>query len=92
MKSVQICTNLNINISGTTVSLKWQDSGNTIIDKQYLCTWAGTKVVKKLGSYPTNENDGTLDLRRKFMLDNEKDREKMVEKLEKGELGWSTIN
>jgi len=55
-----ICKNLNIKKSGTSVSLKWQDSGNTILDSQYLCTWAGTKIVKKLGSYPTNETDGVL--------------------------------
>lgn len=55
-----ICKSLRINIDGTSVSLKWQDPQNTILDKQYLCTWAGTKIVKKLGSYPENENDGTL--------------------------------
>ena len=55
-----ICKNLMISKSGVNVSLKWQDSGNTILDSQYLCTWAGTKIVKKLGSYPTSETDGTL--------------------------------
>jgi len=55
-----ICKNLTVKKNGTSVSLKWQDSGNTILDKQYLCTWAGTKIVKKLGSYPTSEIDGTV--------------------------------
>jgi hypothetical protein len=55
-----ICKNLSIVKNGTSVSLKWQDPDNTILDKQYLCTWLGTKIVKKLGSYPTNEKDGTL--------------------------------
>ena len=55
-----ICKNLVINTSGTTVKLKWQDPDDTILDKQYLCTWAGTKIVKKLGSYPTKEDDGIL--------------------------------
>ena len=55
-----ICTNLVINTSGTSVKLKWQDPDDTILDKQYLCTWAGTKIVKKLGEYPTKEDDGIL--------------------------------
>lgn len=55
-----ICKNLVIKKEGVDVSLKWQDSGNTILDRQYLCTWGGTKIVKKLGSYPVDENDGIL--------------------------------
>ena len=62
-----VCKNLSINISGTSVSLKWQDPQNTILDKQYLCTWAGTKIVKKLGSYPKSEKDGTLVVDNKIM-------------------------
>ena len=55
-----ICKNPVINTRGTTVKLKWQDPDDTILDNQYLCTWAGTKIVKKLGSYPTKEDDGIL--------------------------------
>lgn len=54
------CKNVTIKISGTNISLKWQDPKDTIIDRQTLSTWAGTKIVKKLGSYPTSEKDGTL--------------------------------
>ena len=57
-----ICKNLMITKSGVNVSLKWQDPDDTILDSQYLCSWAGTKIVKKLGSYPTDETDGTLVL------------------------------
>lgn len=57
-----ICENLKITKSGTTVTLQWKDPNDTILDKQYLCTWAGTKIVKKLGEYPKNENDGILVL------------------------------
>lgn len=62
-----ICKNMTIRISGTSVYLKWYDPQNTVIDKQYLCTWGGTKIVKKLGSYPKNENDGTLVVDNKIM-------------------------
>ena len=55
-----ICKNLKILQSGTSVSLWWKDPNNTVLDKQYLCTWGGTKIVKKLDEYPQNENDGTL--------------------------------
>lgn len=57
-----ICKNLIITKSGVSVSLKWQDPSDTILDSQYLSSWAGTKIVKKLGSYPTNETDGTVVL------------------------------
>lgn len=55
-----ICKNMTIKKSGTSVTLKWQDPDDTIIDKQYLASWAGTKIVKKLNSYPTSVSDGTL--------------------------------
>ena len=57
-----ICRNMTIKVDGTSVKLKWQDPDDTILDRQVLCTWAGTKIVKKLGSYPDNEDDGTLVL------------------------------
>jgi len=55
-----ICKNLMIKKVGVNVSLKWEDSGNTILDEKYICTWAGTKIVKRLGGYPRNETDGVL--------------------------------
>ena len=55
-----ICKNLNIKINGTQVQLKWEDPGDTIIDRQVLSSWKGTLIVKKEGSYPINETDGTL--------------------------------
>lgn len=36
--------------------------GDTIIDGQVLCTVAGVKVIKKVGSAPKNPEDGTLIL------------------------------
>ena len=55
-----VCKNLNIKIDGTSVYLKWQDPGDTIIDRQVISSWGGTLIVKKVGSYPENENDGTV--------------------------------
>lgn len=56
-----ICKNMTISKSGTTVSIKWEDPGDTILeDKKVVCSWGGTMIRKKLGSYPTNESDGTL--------------------------------
>ncbi len=55
-----ICTNLSEVRSGNTTSLKWQDPNDTIIDGQKLCTWGHTVLVRKLGSYPKHETDGTV--------------------------------
>lgn len=38
--------------------LRWSDPKDTIIDGQKICTWEGTRVVRKLGSYPTSIYDG----------------------------------
>ena len=42
------------------LTLKWTDPNDVIVDGVTLVAWAGTKIVRKTGSYPTNENDGTL--------------------------------
>lgn len=55
-----VCQNMMIKVEDTSVKLSWQDPEDTIIDRQVLCSWAGTKIVKKLGDYPTDENDGIL--------------------------------
>ena len=55
-----VCKNMSIKIDGTSVYLKWQDPGDTIIDNQVISSWGGTKIVKKVGSYPLTETDGTL--------------------------------
>lgn len=54
------CRNLEITKEGTQVSLKWTDPQDTVIDGQYLCSWGGTMIVRKAGSYPTSSTDGTL--------------------------------
>lgn len=55
-----VCKNMYIQIDGTSVYLKWQDPGDTIIENQVVSSWGGTLIVKKVGSYPTDETDGTI--------------------------------
>lgn len=47
------------------LTLYWSDPGNTVVEGQTLCTWKGTKLVQKAGSYPESVKDGTL------LLDNQ---------------------
>lgn len=54
------CKNLEYEKSGTSVSLKWSDPQDTVIDGQYLSSWGGTLVVRKADSYPTSPTDGTV--------------------------------
>lgn len=54
------CKNLEITKSGTSVQLTWSDPEDTVINGLYLCSWKGTKIVRKIGSYPTSPTDGTL--------------------------------
>ena len=42
------------------IVLKWRDPADTIIGNATLARWAGTKIVRKEGSYPENESDGTI--------------------------------
>lgn len=54
------CLNLTIKKNGTSVSLKWQDPNDTIINKQTLSTWGKTIIVRKEDSFPENEEDGDV--------------------------------
>ena len=43
------------------LAIKWTDPDATVVaDGIILATWASTKVVCKVGAYPTNPEDGTL--------------------------------
>ena len=55
-----ICTNLRIEKNGQAVSLKWNDPNDTVIDGLVLATWDKTIIVRKLGSYPENAEDGDI--------------------------------
>lgn len=40
--------------------IKWSDPEDTTISGIVVCKWAGTKVVRKAGGYPTSVKDGVL--------------------------------
>ena len=42
------------------VTLKWGDPIDVVLDGATLAAWQGTKILRKTGSYPVNENDGVL--------------------------------
>ena len=58
-----ICSMLRINKNGSNITLKWKDPDNTVIDGQTLCSWKYTLILRKPGSYPTNELDGEVILK-----------------------------
>ena len=41
------------------VYIKWRDPNNIVSNGAMLATWAGTKLVRKVGSAPKNHRDGT---------------------------------
>lgn len=58
---------LNIAVGNGETTIKWQDPDNvTITDSNgnviTIARWKGTKLIRKAGSYPVNETDGTLVL------------------------------
>lgn len=42
------------------VILRWKDPDDIVVDGIIISKWAGTKILRKTGSYPANENDGVL--------------------------------
>ena len=52
-------TIVDVSVSSNTVSIKWTDPNNTVINGSTISTWAGTVLVRKTGGYPTSINDGT---------------------------------
>lgn len=51
---------LKIKIGNQKLTVFWSDPGDTVVEGQTLCTWKGTKLVQKAGSYPENAKDGTV--------------------------------
>lgn len=49
-----------IKIGNTQLTVSWGDPDDTIVEGQTLCTWKGTKLVQKVGSFPENVRDGVL--------------------------------
>lgn len=61
-----VCVSAVSNISTQTASgrvyIKWTDPEDVVIDGTTLAAWAGTLLVRKAGSMPTNRRDGTVVL------------------------------
>ncbi|HHV41313.1 MAG TPA: hypothetical protein GXX72_00455, partial [Clostridiaceae bacterium] len=58
-------SNLSVSIGNGEVALSWQDPPDVTIEDSEgniitIARWAGTKLVRKTGSYPAHENDGVL--------------------------------
>lgn len=52
--------NPSIIVGNSQLTIEWDDPEDTVVDGQLISTWAGTKLVRKAGSYPTNEKDGVV--------------------------------
>lgn len=53
-------SDLKIKVGNEKLTIFWSDPGDTIVEGQLLCTWKGTKLVQKSGSFPENAKDGTV--------------------------------
>lgn len=52
--------NPSISAGNTTLTVSWEDPEDTTIDGTVMAEWQGTKLVYKLGAYPTSVTDGVL--------------------------------
>lgn len=53
-------TNLSAKADDQMVELTWTDPNDKVVDGIAVSTWKSTKILRKKGSYPNNENDGEL--------------------------------
>lgn len=53
-KFIEITSNDTSNI------IKWEDANNQVLNGTTISTWAGTKLIRKIDSPPTNEYDGEV--------------------------------
>lgn len=54
--------NLTYNLNENQVTLSWEDPDDILFSDFPILSWAGTKVVRKIGSAPDDVNDGTVIL------------------------------
>lgn len=52
--------NLSLKEGSDSLTLTWSDPENIVFNNEDKAVWAGTKVVRKEGIYPTSETDGTV--------------------------------
>ena len=55
-------SNIRCVTSGTTVRIKFLDPSDLVLNNVVLAKWSKSVVVRKLGSYPTSIDDGTVVL------------------------------
>lgn len=55
-------TNVSVTGGSGVVNLTWTDPENVVVGGVTMATWAGTMVVRKVGSVPTSQTDGTMVL------------------------------
>ena len=53
------CTNLSIEPDEGSVTIKWSDPVDSVVDGVTIASWAGTKLIYKAGGYPESVTDGT---------------------------------
>jgi len=56
------CTSISVDEGDTELTIKWSDPIDVVVSGETMASWASTKLVRKAGSYPENESDGTLVL------------------------------
>ena len=53
-------TDARVKVANGKLTIFWSDPGDTVVGEDTICTWKGTKLVQKVGSYPENAKDGTV--------------------------------
>ena len=51
---------IEITSNDTSNTIKWEDADNQVLNGTTTSTWAGTKLIRKIDSPPTNEHDGEV--------------------------------
>ena len=51
---------IEITSNDTSNTIKWEDADNQTLNGTTISTWAGTKLIRKIDSPPTNEHDGEV--------------------------------
>lgn len=59
-KVLNNCTNIQAKAKNGKITVSWSDPNDIVEDEETIASWAGTKLVMKQGTYPTNPNDGTV--------------------------------
>lgn len=58
--STKACSNFTATPNNESIILQWKDPDDFITSDNYSIVWKSSRVVRKVGGYPINENDGTV--------------------------------